>query len=194
MSVPSILKLSKYSVLGMNSCRFLALLLTAVPLLAQGSGWRLRPAGKETPLSTLPMSAAVSPDGKYVLVNSWGAETEKAWLVSPTDGRMIAIGDRFSELVSPGKPFRTKLQVVDEGGRLIGAAPDKWLWSIDYEGEHAEKVCDMKGLIVGKAHVGMSSHCVISPDGKWTWISAADGSLQLERVEWEGAVGKGSER
>ena len=36
------------------------------------SGWRLRPAGKQVPLSTLPMSAVVSPDGKYVLVLNGG--------------------------------------------------------------------------------------------------------------------------
>ncbi len=32
------------------------------------SGWTLRPAGEQIPLSTLPMSSAVSPDGKYVLI------------------------------------------------------------------------------------------------------------------------------
>lgn len=32
------------------------------------SGWILRPAGEQIPLSTLPMNSAVSPDGKYVLI------------------------------------------------------------------------------------------------------------------------------
>jgi DNA-binding beta-propeller fold protein YncE len=32
------------------------------------SGWVLRPAGEQVPLSTLPMNSAVSPDGKYVLI------------------------------------------------------------------------------------------------------------------------------
>jgi hypothetical protein len=64
----------------MNFGRLLTILLASVPLLAQdggtllNSGWRLRPAGTETPLSTLPMSAAVSPDGKYVLVLNGGIE------------------------------------------------------------------------------------------------------------------------
>ena len=73
----------------MNSCRFLALLLTAVPLLAQGSGWRLRPAGKETPLSTLPMSAAVSPDGKYVLVLNGGLAPPSVSVLDAASGREI---------------------------------------------------------------------------------------------------------
>ncbi len=36
------------------------------------NGWRLRPAGKQVPLDTLPMSSAVSPDGKYLLVLNGG--------------------------------------------------------------------------------------------------------------------------
>jgi DNA-binding beta-propeller fold protein YncE len=36
------------------------------------SGWRLRPAGKQVPLSTLPMAAALSRDGKYLLVLNGG--------------------------------------------------------------------------------------------------------------------------
>ena len=32
------------------------------------SGWTIRPAGQQIPLSTLPMSSAVSRDGKYVLI------------------------------------------------------------------------------------------------------------------------------
>jgi DNA-binding beta-propeller fold protein YncE len=36
------------------------------------SGWRLSPAGRQVALSTFPMSSAVSPDGKYVLVLNGG--------------------------------------------------------------------------------------------------------------------------
>lgn len=62
----------------------LALLLSSQPApreqvgpLAGGgfllnSGWRLRPAGKQVPLGTLPMAEAVSPDGKYLLVLNGG--------------------------------------------------------------------------------------------------------------------------
>jgi YVTN family beta-propeller protein len=38
------------------------------------SGWRLRPAGKQVPLSTFPMSAALAPDGKYLLVLNAASE------------------------------------------------------------------------------------------------------------------------
>ena len=36
------------------------------------SGWILRPAGKQVPLDTLPMSSALSPDGKFLLVLNGG--------------------------------------------------------------------------------------------------------------------------
>src|ERR1700760_4397673 len=36
------------------------------------SGWVLDPVGKQVPLDTLPMSTALSPDGKYLLVLNGG--------------------------------------------------------------------------------------------------------------------------
>ncbi|MSV28413.1 MAG: hypothetical protein EXQ52_06665 [Bryobacterales bacterium] len=36
------------------------------------SGWRVRPAGKQMPLDTMPMSSAVSPDGRFLLVLNGG--------------------------------------------------------------------------------------------------------------------------
>src|SRR6267378_7992984 len=36
------------------------------------SGWRLQPAGHQVPVGTLPMSSALSPDGKFLLVLNGG--------------------------------------------------------------------------------------------------------------------------
>jgi DNA-binding beta-propeller fold protein YncE len=36
------------------------------------NGWRIQPAGKQVPLSTFPMSSALSPDGRYLLVLNGG--------------------------------------------------------------------------------------------------------------------------
>src|SRR5207249_3470393 len=36
------------------------------------NGWRLAPAGKHLPLSTLPLNIVVSPDGRYALVTTNG--------------------------------------------------------------------------------------------------------------------------
>ena len=79
----------------MNPGRLLTILLASLPLMAQdggtllNSGWRLRPAGIETPLSTLPMSAAVSPDGKYVLVLNGGLEPPSISVLEAATGKEL---------------------------------------------------------------------------------------------------------
>src|ERR1700761_5817640 len=61
------------------------------------TGWSLQPAGKTIPLSTLPMSTAISPDGRRIAVLNGGfmpasvdyldmKTTSKAASVSITDG------------------------------------------------------------------------------------------------------------
>ncbi len=70
-------------------------LAAAAPMLAQpapgllNNGWRLRPAGAETPLSSLPMSAAVSPDGKYVLVLNGGVQSPSISVLDASSGSEI---------------------------------------------------------------------------------------------------------
>src|SRR5579872_1562420 len=66
------------------ACIFLAAMLTSQPApreqvgpLAGGgfllnSGWKLDPVGRQIALDTLPMSTALTPDGKYMLVLNGG--------------------------------------------------------------------------------------------------------------------------
>ena len=73
----------------MRSYLFVAVLLAAALLCSQpvpreqvgplpgggfllNTGWRLAPAGKQIPLDTFPMSTALSPDGRYLLVLNGG--------------------------------------------------------------------------------------------------------------------------
>ena len=109
------------------------------------SGWTLRPAGEQVPLSTLPMSSIVSPDGKYVLilqagympptVTSHDAKTMKevasvrvpdAWMglaFAPGSPKFyVGGGSKASffefELLSDGKiETRRTFSLVDEGQR-----------------------------------------------------------------------------
>jgi len=97
----------------MKSRFALALLLVAAPLAAQqdvlNNGWRLRPAGHETPLSTLPMSAAVSPDGKYVLVLNGGLAPPSISVLEAASGREIGrtpVADAWLGLVFSPKGDR----------------------------------------------------------------------------------------
>ena len=50
------------------------------------SGWRLDPVGKQIPLDTLPMSSAVTPDGKYMLVLNCGYKPPSISVIDVASG------------------------------------------------------------------------------------------------------------
>jgi len=52
------------------------------------SGWRIEPAGKQVPLDTLPMSTALSPDGKYLLVLNGGYRPPGVSVLDAASGRV----------------------------------------------------------------------------------------------------------
>src|SRR5580700_5817260 len=54
------------------------------------SGWRLDPAGKQVPLDTLPMSTALSPDGKYLLVLNCGYRPPSITVIETASGRVVS--------------------------------------------------------------------------------------------------------
>src|ERR1017187_4653606 len=54
------------------------------------SGWRLDPAGRQVPLDTLPMSTALSPDGKYLLVLNGGFNPPSVSVIETANGRATA--------------------------------------------------------------------------------------------------------
>jgi YVTN family beta-propeller protein len=51
------------------------------------SGWRLEPAGKQIPLDTFPMSTALSPDGRYLLVLNGGYKPPTIAVLEAATGR-----------------------------------------------------------------------------------------------------------
>jgi hypothetical protein len=50
------------------------------------SGWVLDPVGKQVPLDTLPMSSALSPDGKYLLVLNGGYRPPSITVIDAASG------------------------------------------------------------------------------------------------------------
>ena len=54
------------------------------------SGWILQPAGKQIPLDTLPMSSALSPDGKYLLVLNGGYKPPSISVLSVAEQRELS--------------------------------------------------------------------------------------------------------
>jgi YVTN family beta-propeller protein len=54
------------------------------------SGWRLQPAGRQIPLDTFPMSTALSPDGKHLLVLNGGYRPPTISVLETASGRVVA--------------------------------------------------------------------------------------------------------
>ena len=54
------------------------------------SGWRLSPAGKQVPLDTLPMSSALSRDGRYLLVLNGGYKPPSISVIDTQSAREIS--------------------------------------------------------------------------------------------------------
>lgn len=77
--------------------RALTSLLVAGFLLGQpeeatvlSDGWRIRPAGKQTALDTLPMAAVVTRDGRYLLVLHSGSNPASVVVLDTADGREVS--------------------------------------------------------------------------------------------------------
>src|SRR5271165_7616392 len=78
------------------------------------SGWVLDPVGKQVPLDTLPMSSALSPDGKYLLVLNGGWKPPSINVIETATGNVlgkVAMGDGWL-----GLTFTPKGDFVYVGG------------------------------------------------------------------------------
>ena len=54
------------------------------------SGWRLQPVGRQIPLDTLPMSTALTPDGKYMLVLNGGYRPPSISVIETAQGKVVS--------------------------------------------------------------------------------------------------------
>src|ERR1035441_43005 len=52
------------------------------------SGWRVDPVGRQVPLDTLPMSSALTPDGKYLLVLNGGWKPPSVSVIETASGNV----------------------------------------------------------------------------------------------------------
>src|SRR5579872_3341841 len=53
------------------------------------SGWRLKPVGRQIALDTLPMSTALTPDGKYMVVLNGGYKPPSLSLLDAREGAVV---------------------------------------------------------------------------------------------------------
>jgi YVTN family beta-propeller protein len=73
------------------------------------SGWRLAPVGQQVPLDTLPMSTALSPDGKYLLVLNGGYRPPSVSVIETGSARVVGsvpVADAWLGLVFSPKGDR----------------------------------------------------------------------------------------
>src|SRR5215472_11663834 len=54
------------------------------------SGWKLDPAGRQIPLDTLPMSSAMTQDGKYLLVLNAGYRPPSVTVIDTATGNVTS--------------------------------------------------------------------------------------------------------
>jgi DNA-binding beta-propeller fold protein YncE len=83
------------------------------------SGWVLDPVGKQVPLDTLPMSTALSPDGKYLLVLNGGYRPPSITVIETASGAVkgsVPVADAWL-----GLAFAPKGDRVYVGGGSKGA-------------------------------------------------------------------------
>lgn len=127
------------------SCVLLAAILTSQPApreqvgpLPNGafllnSGWRLKPVGRQIPLDTLPLSTALTPDGKYLLVLNCGYRPPSISVINAADGTLVGntpVADAWLGLTLSPKGDRvyvggaSKAAIFEfalEGGKLTAA-------------------------------------------------------------------------
>ena len=76
--------------------RFIAFILLAAMLHSQSTprllvtGWRIEPAGSQTPLGDFPTAAALSPDGKYLVALNAGSAAPSLSVMDTASGRVTA--------------------------------------------------------------------------------------------------------
>jgi YVTN family beta-propeller protein len=130
------------------------------------SGWVLDPVGTQVPLDTLPMSTALSPDGKYLLVLNGGYRPPSITVIDAASGTVkgsVPVPDAWL-----GIAFTPKGDRVYVGGGSKASV---------FEFTFADGVLAAERTFPVKSLDGMSGHDMIgdvalSPDGRM--IYAAD--------------------
>ncbi|HUB80492.1 MAG TPA: bifunctional YncE family protein/alkaline phosphatase family protein [Bryobacteraceae bacterium] len=94
------------------------------------SGWKLDPVGKQVPLDTLPMSSAMTPDGKYLLVLNAGYRPPSVTVLDAASGAVLgsqsvqdawlglAIGPGGKRVYVGGGSTASVIELAFENGKL----------------------------------------------------------------------------
>lgn len=199
-------------------------LLAAALLLAQqpgpqpdgstllANGWSLRPAGRQIPLGGFPMSTAMTPDGRFLLVlqiqpavvrvfdaasleQISSAAVADAWLgltVSP-NGRNVYVGGGSTASVlefalSPGgelTPARTFPLAQDFVGDVALSPDGRLLYAALLTRDTIAVINPRTGIVIERIRTGRRPYRIVfHPDGKSFYVSAwADAAVIQHKAE-----------
>jgi DNA-binding beta-propeller fold protein YncE len=125
------------------------------------SGWRLKPAGQQIPLETFPMSAALTPDGRYLLVLHGGYRPPSIVVLN------AASLEQISRVEVPdawlGLAITTNGRTVYAGG---GSRASVYEFSLSDDGAIARTRTFEIVPEANRAHQDFVGDVTLSPDGR----------------------------
>src|SRR5262249_54613431 len=131
------------------------------------NGWRIKPAGKQVQLDTLPMSTALSKDGKFLLVLNGGYKPPSISVIttdSPHEASRVPVADAWL-----GLAFSPDGKTVYAGG---GSRATVFAFSFSEQGELKPAREFVVAPQESRTHEDFIGDVAVSPDGRS--IYAAD--------------------
>ncbi len=130
------------------------------------SGWRVKPAGIQIPLDTFPMSAALSHDGKFLIVLNGGYR--------PPSLSVIDVKARRELSRTPVPDGWLGLAFAPDGTHLyVGGGSQASVFEFTLDGEGALRPARTIELIAGgsRAWQDFAGDVAVSPDGKLLYVT-----------------------
>jgi DNA-binding beta-propeller fold protein YncE len=124
------------------------------------SGWRVKPAGAQIPLDTMPMSSALSPDGKFLLILNGGYKPPSVSVLDTKDGH---------EMGRTPVPDAWLGLTLSSNGRLLWVGGGSKASIFEYSFDENGKLLPTRAFEVVKAadrtHRDFIGDVAVSPDG-----------------------------
>ena len=130
------------------------------------SGWRLRPAGRQIPLDTFPMSTAMTPDGRFLLVLNGGYRPPSV---------MVLDANTLVEVSRIGVPDGWLGLAVSSNGRNVyvggGSRASVFELALSHEGQLSMSRTFAVVPEPERKHTDFTGDVALSPDGRMLYAA-----------------------